>query len=135
MHSSDIYLSWEEKAQAEEQQRKTLLKTALAHFPQIHHIDIDFDGYGDSGQIDNVTYLTTDNQVVEAPDDDMAEKFRELDSLVNDYAYDLLPDGFEINEGSFGTIHLQTDLTGTIDYNERYEASHYSEIQLDAEED
>lgn len=87
---------------------------------QISSIEINYDGQGDEGYINDINLYDLGNINVTDHNKNMAEQ---LDKL----GYDLLEEhhpGWEINEGAFGTITINV-LTGKIsnNYNERYEAS------------
>jgi len=88
------------------QQQENKAKSDLEkHVPDmlakgIRTVIVGYSGYGDSGGIDYLEYRGDDNNKVEFKDDADAEK------AVSDYAYSLLPQGFEINEGGQGTVTL-----------------------------
>ena len=69
----------------------------------VTEIRVNYSGAGDSGCIDNLIILTdeTNNEsiVLEAADEDLIEEF----------TYTYLPDGWEINDGSEGTMRLEFD--------------------------
>jgi len=78
-------------------------------------ITIEYDGMGDDGEIDRVQFRTANGDDVQVEDDQLIED-------ISDYACDLLPSGWEINQGSFG--ELTVDLVkGTIhrEHNQRIE--------------
>jgi hypothetical protein len=116
---------------------KAVLLNALA-LAGITHIVVTFDGYGDSGQIENVE--------VRAGDDDIAmptalieiaeavwgqsEPERSTVSIataVESLAYDVLEQthgGWENDDGAYGDITFDVgEHTITLDYNERYTTS------------
>ncbi len=103
---------------------------------------VSFDGYGDSGQIENVEVKAGDT-VVSMPEStieiteaewDQPEPNRSIVSLadvIERFVYDLLTDthcGWENNDGAYGDFTFDVaERTITLDYNERYTASDYSQ--------
>ncbi len=84
----------------------------LLHFKAhgIATIEIRFDGYGDSGAIEQTTFFGADGTVTECPDITVACEGRDevmLASLLEDFVYKVLErhhDGWEINDGGFGEL-------------------------------
>lgn len=120
---------------------KTALFDALAA-AGVTHVVVSFDGYGDSGQIENVEVKAGDTVVAmpaatievseavwdePAPNRTTISVADEIDRLV----YDLLNDthcGWENNDGAYGDFTFDVgDRTITLDYNERYTTSDYSQ--------
>lgn len=105
-------------------------------------IVVSFDGYGDSGQIENVEVKAGDT-VVPMPEGaiaiaeavwDQSEPNRSTISIaevIERLVYDLLTDthcGWENNDGAYGDFTFDVaERTITLDYNERYTASDYSQ--------
>jgi len=105
-------------------------------------IVVTFDGYGDSGQIENievkagdavVAMLVGEVQIAEAIWD-QPEPNRSSVSIadaIERLAYDLLERthcGWENNDGAYGDFTFDVaERTITLDYNERYTASEYSQ--------
>ena len=101
-----------------------------------------FDGYGDSGQIENVEVKAGDT-VVDMPGGeieivtvvwDQAEPDRSMASIrdvIEAFVYDLLGrthDGWENSDGACGDFTFDvTERTITLDYNERHMESDYSQ--------
>jgi hypothetical protein len=101
-----------------------------------------FDGYGDSGQIENVEVKAGDT-VVDMPGGeieiatavwDQAEPDRSMASIrdvIEVFVYDLLGqthDGWENSDGAYGDFTFDVaERTITLDYNERYMESDYSQ--------
>ncbi len=103
-------------------------------------IVVSFDGYGDSGQIENVETKAGDAVVampegtVEIADAvrDQSEPDRSAISIadaIERLVYDFLTDthcGWENNDGAYGDFTFDVaERTITLDYNERYTASEY----------
>jgi len=105
-------------------------------------IVVTFDGYGDSGQIENIEVKASDAvvampvgevQIAEAIWD-QPEPNRSTVSIadaIERLAYDLLEQthcGWENNDGAYGDFTFDVaERTITLDYNERYTASEYSQ--------
>ena len=103
---------------------------------------VSFDGYGDSGQIENVE-LKSGDTIVAMPEStieiaeavwDQPEPNRTTISIANvieRLVYDLLTDthcGWENNDGAYGDFTFDVaERTITLDYNERYTESEYSQ--------
>jgi hypothetical protein len=139
---------WEAKRAAQDQLHaelqplnKAALFDALAA-AGITHVVVSFDGYGDSGQIENVEVKAGDTVVAmpegtieiaeavwdqPAPNRTTISVADEIDRLV----YDFLTDthcGWENNDGAYGDFTFDVaERTITLDYNERYIASDYSQ--------
>ncbi|EFI52998.1 DUF6878 family protein [Afipia sp. 1NLS2] len=103
---------------------------------------ISFDGYGDSGQIENVevkageTVVTMPEGAIETAEAvwDRPEPNRttiSIADLIERLVYDLLTDthcGWENNDGAYGDFTFDlVERTITLAYNERYTASDYSQ--------
>ena len=108
----------------------------------VTHIIVTFDGYGDSGQIENIEAKTGD-AVVAMPgcEVEIAEAIWDqpepnrfsvrIADAIERLAYDLLERthcGWENNDGAYGDFTFDVaERTITLDYNERYTASEYSQ--------
>jgi hypothetical protein len=87
---------------------------------------VEYDGNGDSGDIESVVFLDAANQDVKVSDD--------LERRTSDTAMDFLcgeHGGWENGEGAYGTISFHVD-TGKarIEHNERYESSELYESEI-----
>jgi hypothetical protein len=139
---------WEAKRVAQDRQHaelqpsnKAALFDALAA-AGVTLVVIAFDGYGDSGQIESIEAKSGDG-IVAMPDGeieiatavwDQTEPDRSTVSIagaIERLAYDLLYDthcGWENNDGAYGDFTFDVaERTITLDYNERYTASEYSQ--------
>ena len=103
---------------------------------------VSFDGYGDSGQIENVEVKAGDT-VVAMPEStiEIAEAVSDqpepnrttisITDVIEHLVYDLLTDthcGWENNDGAYGDFTFDVaERTITLDYNERYTESEYSQ--------
>lgn len=103
---------------------------------------VTFDGYGDSGQIENIEVKAADT-VVDMPSGkieiatavwDQTEPDRSTVSIhdaVEQFAYDFLTQthcGWQNNDGAYGDFTFDVvEQTITLEYNERYTASEYSQ--------
>jgi hypothetical protein len=116
---------------------KGALLSALA-LAGITRVVVSFDGYGDSGQIENVEVQVGADQVsmptaaidIAEAVWDQAEPKRSSVSIaeaVESLAYDVLEKthcAWENNDGAYGNVIFDTEEeTITLDYNERYTAS------------
>jgi hypothetical protein len=93
-------------------------------------VDATYDGAGDSGAVEDVSFFTQKGKYDgELP----TNKFQPLYSYTNppepvdikqiieDACCHFLPGGWEINEGSYGTLSVDVKTrTVTLEYNERY---------------
>ena len=88
----------------------------------VSKVRAEYSGYGDSGCIDGITYLDAHDQPVNM---DLVRAASDPD--IENVLYEFLPAGFEINDGSQGTLTLDV-LTGkaTIQHQENYTASNDS---------
>ncbi len=135
---------WEIKAAARAKREaevftrnKTALLEALA-LAGVTRVVVSFDGYGDSGQIENVEAQAGDDQVaMPGAAIELAEAVWDQDEpilatssvadAVERLAYDVLErthSGWENSDGAYGDIVFDiAEETITLDYNERYTAS------------
>jgi hypothetical protein len=119
---------------------KTALFDALAA-AGVTHVVVSFDGYGDSGQIENIEVKAGDVTVAMPQTKieiaravwDQPEPERSTISIadaIEGLAYDFLEQthsGWEDNDGAYGDFTFDvTARTITLDYNERTTASEYS---------
>jgi hypothetical protein len=116
---------------------KAVLLKALAS-ARVTHVVVTFDGYGDSGQIENVEVRSGDDVVAMPPDQiDFVEAVWgqpapqhasvTIADALERLAYDVLEKthcGWENNDGAYGDVIFDVaEETITLDYNERYTAS------------
>lgn len=135
---------WEMKSQAHAKleaevfkQNKAALLDALA-FAGITAVIVSFDGYGDSGQIENVEVRIGDDEarmpagtieVGEAlwGEVELKRSAVGISAAAESLAYEVLEQthsGWEDNDGAYGDIVFDVaERTITLDYNERYTAS------------
>jgi len=123
----------------------------------IPRVEISYDGYGDSGCIDRVEFFketwagkrllkdkeidslklptsTTEEQYYHSEKKEYLHKDVEctMAAKIEACAYDFLPGGYEINEGSFGDLVINTEKAKvTLKHNTRIESSEYSEDRFD----
>ena len=146
--SSRVASDWDAKGAAQDRlhaelqpQNQAALFDALAA-AGITLIVVTFDGYGDSGQIENIEAKTGDAVVAMPAGDveiaeaiwDQPERRRSTVSIadaIERLAYDLLERthcGWENNDGAYSDFTFDVaERTITLDYNERYTASEYSQ--------
>jgi hypothetical protein len=136
--------SWEQKERAYRERACAVLdgnKTALFGILAEHGITaviVNFDGYGDSGQIEDIT-AQTGSVTVELPDErieifrpvwdspDIERETHTVREAIEALSYDFLAQthcGWENNDGAYGDFTFDvTEGSITLDYNERYTAS------------
>ena len=139
--------AWEQKQQEHNRRFDELLlanKTALFDVlasAGIEIVDVNFDGYGDSGQIERIEARGSDN-VIELPTAQIEIATPVLDSpeircqtmtihdVIEHLVYEFLREthaGWENNDGAYGDFTFDVaDRTITLDYNERYTETDYS---------
>lgn len=102
----------------------------------ITSIDVSFDGYGDSGQIESIDAkadaadaplpeATVTLRIIGWRDTDPTERTLPIREAIEHFVYDCLGQthgGWENNEGAFGTFVFDVaDQSITLDYNQRFE--------------
>jgi hypothetical protein len=132
-----------------EQFMKNLLLEKMKEF-NIVTVSAEFDGCGDDGQFDNPDAegdgdvesflkcpITTYNSVTRYSKDKQEFLVKEYDSnikaLILDSFYYILEhhhDGWEINDGAYGTVYFNVDGSGKIEYNQRIMDVEYSEDEF-----
>lgn len=78
----------------------------------VHTLVVAYSGSGDSGGIDYVDAYDKDSGLMGPALKEVLTKYPEVRRAIDDYAYSLMPAGFEINEGSDGEISFDVE-TGT----------------------
>ena len=92
----------------------------------VTRVEVIYDGYGDSGSIEQVSFFKG-KKILTSKDVEYT-----IESKIEECAYDFLPGGFEINEGSFGDLIINTEKAkATLRHNTRVESSEYSEMRYD----
>ncbi|CAM5299378.1 hypothetical protein AFEL58S_00421 [Afipia felis] len=123
------------------ERNKTALFDVLAA-AGISHVAVSFDGYGDSGQIENIETKANDT-VVDLPPGtitiglaewgrgDATSRDLSLAAAIEQLAYGFLEDthsGWENNGGAYGDFLFDVaERSITLDYNERFESSEYTQ--------
>lgn len=142
MSEEDFRSRWEELLARAEQRRQDAiaqLKACAAPLAAlgVRRIVWSYDGYGDSGELQDC--------VVEGASDTAPKSMEDLENLLKtvdpdtqkklsqsaleELVYEVLPDGFEINDGSYGEVTLDTDTTAIhVNHNERFTDSRNSEF-------
>lgn len=112
---------------------KSIVFAALAE-AGIHRVTVDYDGSGDSGQIENVEAWDAANERMPFPSGVMVQLVSDspdhllpnqnLEAAVESIAWDYLSDlyyGWEDNDGAFGTFVFEVSAcTVALEHNERY---------------
>ena len=109
----------------------------------IHTVSVEFDGYGDSGQIEAIRAFTADNTELPLPDSALdwrdvlfdeprlAVEIQPVRDAIEGLAYRLLGDvhyGWENNDGAYGTFSFDVNERAIVlDYHERFtDSTHYA---------
>ena len=111
---------------------KAILFAALAE-AGIHKVTVDYDGSGDSGQIESIEAWDAGNEKIPFPSEvkiqlisgngDHPLSEQSLEAAVETLAWDYLEIhyGWENNDGAFGTFVFDvSDRSITLEHNERY---------------
>ena len=94
---------WKERTDAD----KAKLLETLAASPTIKEITIEYDGFGDEGCINEITFADAANNPIETTE--------ELRSLVEEVVSECLPGGWGDNEGAYGTCTIDAE-SGTMSF-------------------
>jgi hypothetical protein len=96
-----------------ELERLKSLSIPILRAAGITAVEVHFDGYGDSGAIEVVDYLSADGSMAECPKGEIdradGESTMTLSEALDDLAYialELHHPGWEINEGSSGALEI-----------------------------
>lgn len=146
----------EERDEKKRKNKESLKEVCVTLFNAgITSVEVHYDGYGDSGQIEDVLLFKGDKQLKDeevaslglptstiqeynynaksnSPDPRYITKECTLVTKIEDCAYDFLPGGWEINEGSFGDLKINTETAkATLEHNYRIQETEYSEEEFD----
>ena len=143
----------EERDEKKRNNRESLKEVCATLFNAgITLIEVHYDGYGDSGQIEYVSLFKGDKCLKDEevaslglPTSTMQEydhsakgdrRYKTVEctlvTKIEDCAYDFLPGGWEINEGSFGDLKINTETAkATLEHNYRIQETEYSEEEFD----
>ena len=111
--------------QAKAKLRTEILPALVQH--RVANVEAAYSGYGDSGAIDGLQYRDAAGQRVDR-ETIPATLVEELENVL----YEFLPAGFEINDGSQGTLTLDTQTAKvTIQHQENYTESRDSTREFD----
>jgi len=134
--------------------REALKDTCAILFEEgITRVEVRYDGYGDSGGIEQVSFFKGKKLLKSTEVDSLglpstttkestydtekeAYQYKDVEctivAKIEDCAYEFLPGGWEINEGSFGDLVINTEKAkATLKHNTRVESSEYSEMRYD----
>lgn len=123
MATDDAWLTkYEERREQERKQIRASLKKQLRRLKKlgITSVHLSYDGCGDSGAIEDVKAFGADGGLLDLPD--------ELERELTAAGEQLLPDGWENNDGAFGDLVL--DVAGgrlERQHNWRIQESEYEE--------
>lgn len=93
--------------------------------------EVTFDGYGDSGSVDSVKFQLADDTKKVSP-----VQLQQAENAIADYVYEQLEarqGGWEINEGSYGSVQIKLDEKADFDFNLRVEDSKLHKVSMDPE--
>lgn len=123
-------------------ENKAVLFDALVQVG-IKSVLVEFDGYGDSGQIENISAHAGQDVAVNLPNlniviarveygsHEIVRRTMSVKDAIEHLAYGFLEQthgGWENNAGAYGDFHFDVaDRTITLNYNERFEDSEYTE--------
>lgn len=110
---SNVLREWEVRdRERREQAKQEFIATCASN--NIHKVEAEFNGCGDSGDIENVTIINTAGENVDY--DGMAVEIR---NVIESYLLRTMPGGWEINDGSSGQIWAYYDgrIGGEIGWN------------------
>jgi hypothetical protein len=105
----------------------------------IQYIVWTYDGSGDSGDIENQSiYDTNNNEVSEEAFFNLVAQLPENEQplftgerKMLDDVYELLPSGYENNDGGYGEVHLDVEIKKVrVEHNQRYTDANYSEEEF-----
>jgi len=126
-------LEYEKRRQEELKATKEILQEVCKVLTPlgITSIDAEYDGCGDSGAVENIAYYANGQEYKgDLPKDKFASLFNYsgqeshqigLEEIIDEICCSLLPGGWEINEGSFGTFKIDINKkTVNLEHNQRY---------------
>jgi len=154
---TDYMAEYYKRAEARMSEAKESLKKDICPIllgAGITKVTVHYDGYGDSGTIEYVMFFKGDKEVtsdevssldlpaftynkfvygnINAGEDNLVPTQCTLTEKIEDCAYDFLPGGWEINEGSFGDLQIDTKLcTVVCEHNHRVESTEYEETSFE----
>jgi len=136
------FTAWEAERRADEAAQTAIRPTNKAALfsvlsaAGITSVDVSFDGYGDSGQIESIDAkanlanvplpeATVTLTIIGRRDTDPTERTMPIREAIEHFAYDCLAQthgGWKNNEGAFGTFLFDVATQSiTLDYNQRFE--------------
>ena len=148
-------MGYQEEADEKKRNNRESLKEVCATLfnAGITLVEVHYDGYGDSGQIEYLLLFKGDKQLKDeevaslglptstiqeynykstGDKDRYITKECTLVDKIEDCAYDFLPGGWEINEGSFGDLKINTETAkATLEHNHRIQETEYMEEEFD----
>lgn len=107
--AKDTKETWEQEQARKRSEAKTALHAKIEGLKaaQVAQVDCEFSGYGDEGNINSITYQDADENDISA--DSIPKDIQPT----HDEFYELIPGGYDQNEGSSGHIYLDVK-EGTI---------------------
>jgi hypothetical protein len=92
-------------------------------------VEVSYSGYGDSGSIDGISYLDAADEPV-----NMSLVKSASDPDISSVVYEFLPAGFEINDGSQGTLTIDVHAGAvTVNHGQNEVISHESRREFNVQ--
>jgi len=127
------------KSQRNQARRQLKILAAALQPTGIASIRVDYNGAGDEGSVQDIHYQAQDGTegIQNVPSMIVLESEPVLtDSVVEDIALSFLPIGWEINEGSYGTVTLVLDKPRVeVEHNQRHMETTVDEFDFDSTEE
>lgn len=98
--SAKFQESWEEHHKKQKARARRRLFQLVRRQQGLATIRVEYDGYGDSGQIEGIEYLRKNGKPLAGLNSN------NLNALVQEYVLLVLPSGWENDTGAFGTIEI-----------------------------
>jgi len=116
----DVARSFREKEAAKKAQTNQAMKKLLEILrnDSVNKIVVDWDGHGDDGSIQRIAFVRSDGTQVEQDLRWSSEKKGFVSGgvdTIKDFVFDMVPAGWETDEGSFGTCLIDVR-TGEYDF-------------------
>jgi hypothetical protein len=119
----DQPLPWWRNDRDRSETARSRLYELLRQKPEIARMEVEYDGCGDSGQIEDIRFFNAKKQPLKIDDEPLV-------SAIEGYVFSLLPMGWENDTGAFGTIRIDVHGQKTnVKHNERFEDFYTNEFE------
>lgn len=89
----------------------------------VHSVNVEYEGYGDSGGIERISFYDVAGNEISR-----IKKAAAVEEIIRKAVLELLPSGFENNDGGYGEVTIELDRSEIkIEHNQRFTDSTYSE--------